>query len=446
MRKTSPFIASSSDFFSDPVSFIAPFLMEDITYDVLISGAGPAGTSCALSLKNSGLQVGLIDKATFPRDKICGDALSPDVINQLRLLSEREEGLTLPFSQATRKTGMHGITFVSPAGHRLEVPVKVPHKAGDVLSAPGYVMARQHFDNFLLRQVKEQTEIEVKEGTEALEAGQTADGFAITTNRGVIHTRFLVLADGAQSRLARSVAGMKVEHDHYCAGIRQYWEGVTFPATRPFIELHFLHDVLPGYFWIFPMPNGRANVGLGMLSAAVRKNKVNLRQLLDHIIKEHPGVAHRFSRARALETPKGWGLPVGSKKRPLSGYRYVVCGDAASLIDPFTGEGIGNAIRSGRVAADTIRQTFDTQQFGAAALKSYDKEIYRRMGKELALSRRMQQMLRFPFLFDLVVKKAARNPALRSLITAMLTDMDIKKELIKPSFYGKLLLGAPFRK
>lgn len=417
-----------------------------MTYDVLISGAGPSGTSCALSLEKTGLRVCLADKAVFPRDKICGDALSPDVINQLRLLSTEKLSLTRAFGQTTKRTGTHGISFVSPGGHRLDVPVSVSHRAADELAAPGYIMARQHFDHFLLKQVESQSNIHIRQGTEIQDVRRTGKGFTLQSGRGELTTRMLVVAEGAQSRLARQLSEVKVEHHHYCAGLRQYWEGVTFPTTRPYIELHFLRDVLPGYFWIFPMPNGRANVGLGMLSSAVRKNKINLRSLIEKIIREHPGVAPRFAKARPLETPKGWGLPIGSKRRELSGDSFMLCGDAASLIDPFTGEGIGNAIRSGRVAADMIQSAFGSGDYSAKNMKSYDKEIYRRMGKELALSRRMQQMLRYPFLFDLVVKKASRNPALKSLITAMLTDLDIKQELIRPSFYAKLFLGASVNK
>ncbi|MGB3180723.1 MAG: geranylgeranyl reductase family protein [Cyclobacteriaceae bacterium] len=418
--------------------------MNRLAYDVIICGAGPAGTACAMGLEDSGLRVALLDKAVFPRDKICGDALSPDVINQLGLLGGQGTDPFLEnFIANSRKTGTYGITFLSPGGHRLDVPVRLKHKASAEVKAPGYIMARQHFDAFLLNRVAEAGKVQVKTGVEVRSASRTEDGgFALETSAGPLTTGMLVIADGAQSRLARQLAGVKVEHDHYCAGLRQYWDGVTFQKTQPFIELHFIKDVLPGYFWVFPMPKGRANVGLGMLSSAVKKDNINLKEKLHSLIHSHPELSERFRHARPVENPKGWGLPIGSKKRSLSGDGYLLCGDAASLIDPFTGEGIGNAIRSGRVAADTVRHSFKKKDAGVAVLKSYDKEIYRRMGKELNLSRKMQQMLRYPFLFDLVVKKASRNPALKSLITAMLTDMDVKKELVKPTFYIRLLLGS----
>jgi flavin-dependent dehydrogenase len=116
-------------------------------------------------------------------------------------------------------------------------------------------------------------------------------------------------------------------------------------------------------------------VGLGMLSSEVSKRKVDLKKALHDIIESKPELQVRFKDATPLEKSQGFGLPIGSKKRALSGDRFLLLGDAASLIDPFTGEGIGNALRSGRIAAGHIVKSFDNLNFSASFHKGYDNTL-----------------------------------------------------------------------
>jgi len=133
---------------------------------------------------------------------------------------------------------------------------------------------------------------------------------------------------------------------------------------------------------------------------------------------------------------------LGSRKVTCSGTRLLLLlGDAASLIDPFSGEGIANAIRSGRIAADHLTRVFQEQRFDADFNKSYHKEIYARMGNEFRVSAAMKKLLRFPFLFNLMINKAAKNKSLQTFLTAMIYDLDLRKELQKPKFYFKLLFN-----
>ena len=176
-----------------------------------------------------------------------------------------------------------------------------------------------------------------------------------------------------------------------------------------YIELHFLKEFLPGYLWIFPLPNGEANVGVGMRSDVISKKKINLKKEMMNIIKPYPALKERFIDAELVDDIKGFGLPLGSKKRKISGDNYILIGDAASLIDPFTGEGIGNAMICGMKAAETIINDSSKNRFSSNALISYDEKVYNRLWKELLLSYRMQQLVRFPWLFNFIVKKANNN-------------------------------------
>ena len=261
----------------------------------------------------------------------------------------------------------------------------------------------------------------------------------IMTSGNTFRAKLALGADGANSIFNRKLTENRLQKNHHCAGLRQYYKNVKGFKADGSIELHFYKEALPGYFWIFPLPNNEANVGLGMLSSEVSKKRVHLKNLLDELIATHPNLKERFKDAEALESIQGFGLPIGSRKKQLSGDRFLLLGDAANLIDPFTGEGIGNAIRSGRIAANHVLNAFEHQEFNSQFNKRYDKEIYRRMWPELRVGRTLQNLLRFPKLFNFVVKKANKNDSLKLLLTSMLDDVNLKKELTRPSFYFRLL-------
>lgn len=208
-----------------------------------------------------------------------------------------------------------------------------------------------------------------------------------------------------------------------------------------FIELHFLKNLLPGYLWIFPLPNGEANVGMDMLSDAVRDRKVNLKTLLTDTLKNDPIFAERFRHAEMTSNLDGYGLPLGSKKRVISGNRYMLIGDAAFLIDPFTGEGIGNAISTGIIAAKQAVACLEAENYSAEIMKAYDERVYRVLGPELNLSYKLQQLVKYPRLFNWLMKMGMRNKQLRDVISSMFYEVDLRKKLTRPSFYFKLLLN-----
>lgn len=383
-------------------------------FDIIIAGAGPGGCAAALTLRDQGLRILILDKATFPRDKICGDALSGKVRSVLRYIAPDLEQSLLDMPA---KLGSWGIRFVAPNGGELDVPFK--HTPDLSQPAPGFISKRLDFDQFLVDQVKNIPGVELKENCSLRSVQQERDHIRVESSQGKFTASLLIAADGAQSVAARQLVNRKVLPKHHSAGVRAYVSQVSGFHTQNFIELHFLPELLPGYFWIFPLPNGQANVGLGMLTADLKQQKLDLKKALRETIFNHPRFKDRFVSSEILGPIQGFGLPLGSQRSPLSGERFMLVGDAGALIDPFSGEGIGNAMLSGKKAAEVAMEALREQDFSATFLERYDQIVYQKIGQELALSYRLQRLVQYPWLFNWVVKKARGNPSFETLFTMM---------------------------
>lgn len=406
------------------------FSEDNNQFDVIIVGAGPAGASCAFMLRQSGLKVAVLDKTSFPRDKTCGDALSLDVVIQLERM---DKTLSEKFEKLAEKAPSFGVSIFSPGGFKVEMPI---YKNGE--KKCGYVCERYVFDNFLFEQLQGHENIHVFTNTTVTDVHLHQEGVTVETDQGTLHAKLLLGADGAHSVINKKTGAIPVDKDHYCAGLRQYYENVEGFNEGNFIELYFFRELLPGYLWVFKLPGGKANVGLGILSSEVTKKKINIKETFRRLMETNPSLKKRFENAKPLESIKGYGLPLGSKKRQLSGNRYLLLGDAASLIDPFSGEGIANAIRSGRVAAEVVEECFNINKFDAAFLKRYDKELYRRIWMELKVSKQLQNLCRYPRLFDFIVRRVEQSDYLKEFMNEALKNVHKKKILTGPLFFYHL--------
>ena len=412
----------------------------DFITDVLIAGAGPAGATASIFLAKEKINHIIIDKASFPRDKVCGDALSGKTVGMLNRITPLWQKHFL--TDASKAIVSSGIQFIAPDTTCLDIPFQVKD---DTQKGPtGFVSKRMDFDNSLFNLIDSSfANIITNTSLESIE--YVPDGLVVTVKQGTaaktIFTKMIVGAEGRGSIVAKKLAMHKVEPHHYSAGIRAYYTNVGNMHSGNFIELHFLKEMQPGYFWIFPLPNGTANVGMGMLSSAVAEKKINLKQLMLDTIEKHPALKERFAHASLQGKIEGWGLPLGSKRRNLSGNRFILAGDAASMIDPFTGEGIGNAMVAGLLVSRQIKKALDANDFSAGFLKDYDKEFYKKLWAELKLSRYLQILAGKPWLFNFVIGKASRSKELRETISCMFENVDIRKRFANPLFYLKILLN-----
>lgn len=406
--------------------------------DVSIVGAGPAGSIAALFLAKEGISCTLIDKAKFPRDKICGDGISGWVLS---VLTKLDKDLLLKLNDQPFLLHSHGIRVVAPNHQHLDLPFLDTNEIGDHVP-PGYIAKRVDFDNFLMDEVKTKSQIQLLENTEVVNQCIDHTGVSLTTKKGeLIKSKLVIFANGANSAFMKQPGGIVKDKKTTMTGLKTYYIGITGFHEKNYVELIFLKNLLPGYFWIFPLPGGLANVGVGLDQHRISKRKINLKKLMLEAIETVPYLQERFKNAEQVSKIQAYGLPLWDKKRTISGERFMLAGDTANLIDPVTGEGIGHAALSGMFAAAQVKRSLDSNNFSTKFMEQYDEDLWAKIGKELSISSKIPRFIKYPWLFNLVVNKASNSKTLQETLTLAMTDLEVRKKLKEPSLYLKILFG-----
>ena len=360
------------------------------SFDIAIIGAGPGGCACALALHRSGLRVVMVEKDIFPRDKICGDAIPGLAFKAMDKINPK---WGRAMKQFVHKEDIRTAKIYAPNNKIITL---------DWVTY-AYNSKRLNFDNFLFQLVKKETGTTVFENKRLQKLVVEKDGVQCQFQDNLLIKAALVIGcDGANSMVMRQLGSFDLQNSPTCAAVRTYYQGVEGLITGV-NEFHFFKNLLPGYFWIFPLENGWANVGFGILTSKIDKNKkkVKLRDTLDMITTTLPSIAPRFKNAQLMDSIKGFALPLGTQKLPISGHRFMLCGDAASLIDPLQGHGIDNAMWCGLFAANQATECFKKDNFEASFITEYDKAVYKKIGSELATNAFIMRLFsRFPFLFN----------------------------------------------
>ncbi len=307
--------------------------------DALVVGAGPAGIAAALTLQRAGRRVVVVDKATFPRDKFCGDGLTTLA---LRLLDDLGLDPDLVDSWAP----VHDVLVTSPNGNRVTFPL--PSGQG----AFGAVAKRIDLDMSLV-DLARTSGVVVHDGHSCTAIETAGDHLEVAVEGlGVLSTRFVVAADGMWSPTRKMLGVATPGYLGEWHAFRQYFTNVG-PAAADNLHVWFEPDLLPGYAWSFPLSGGRANVGFGILrggQVATREMKALWPELLSR-----PHIAAVLGDAAQPESPhRAWPIPARIDKIQLVTGRTLFVGDAAAATDPMTGEGIGQALLTGIRAGEAI--------------------------------------------------------------------------------------------
>lgn len=383
-----------------------------LLYDVAVIGAGPGGSAAAYYLARQGLNVALIDKAHFPRDKTCGDALTPgalDILGDMGLLDT-----LLKIGYCTER-----VHIVSPHGRLLKSPLTGDGQSSNYL----LIVPRLQLDD-LIRQAAVDVGAAFEPSLNVTNIVQEASGVQISGERGgqssALHARFVIVATGANATLLVRMGILK-RAPHMMLAARAYYENIATPEGE--IQMHFDGVPLPGYGWVFPTSAQTANIGVGLCSVGMAAWWVRGKAIpaFRHFVSS-PILHDLLKGAEQVGSLKGYPLRVDFLSAPTYGERALLIGEAAGLANPLTGEGIGYALESGRLAAEHLARMFTAGDFSQGQLATYDSLLRGHFGKLFRFCNWTRDLLVNPLLMESVVRLAERYPALERRLVRILLN------------------------
>lgn len=405
---------------------------ENDNADVIVVGAGPAGSSAAYYLASAGLEVALLEKAHFPRDKVCGDGLTPRAVAELIRM-----GVPTPESEGwIRNRGLR--TY--GGGYVLELPWPTLAELPDY----GLASPRAKFDEILVRHAQRagahlhecvQVTGAIRHERSGRVQGVTArrvdaDGRRVAdAEHFELRAPVVVDAGGVSARLATSIGREKDPRRPMGVAVRTYFRSPRH--DDPMMESHLelwdgppgRSNLQPGYGWIFALGDGTVNVGLGSLSATAKPMKLDYKGLFRTWMENCPP-EWEFTPENQVGELRSAALPMAFNRRPHYAQGLVLVGDAGGMVSPFNGEGIAYALQSGRVLGDVVSQSFARSSAYAheKALRRYPEIMDAELGGYFQLGRVFATLIEHPQIMRACVKHGLPRPVLMRFVMKLLSD------------------------
>lgn len=396
--------------------------MAQVDADVLVVGAGPGGSATAHALAQTGLDVLLLEKTAFPREKVCGDGLTPRAVKTLV-----DMGIDTSANNGfIRNRGLR----IYGGGHRLELPWP------ELASFPdhGLVRPRLDFDELLVRHAQKAgarlQELTTVTGPVLDDSGRVV---GVTARVGPDKTPttyrapLVVAADGVSARLALGMGIEKRDDRPMGVAVRRYF---TSPRTdddmlESWLELRSKDgDLLPGYGWVFGVGDGTSNVGLGILNTTKAWQRTDYKELLASWTGAMPA-EWQFAEQFATGPVRGGALPMGFNRQPHYTRGLLLVGDAGGAVNPFNGEGIAYAMETGRLAAEVAGQALARPDGPARerALQAYPDALKARYGGYYTLGRVFVNLIGNPEIMRLATRYGLPRPLLMKFTLKLLANL-----------------------
>ena len=397
---------------------------------IIIVGAGPAGATAAYFLAHAGVDVLLVDQATFPRDKSCGDSICPGAVAMLAKM-----GL-LPWVQNRGFAQNQGYFLSSPNGTTAHIPFP-----NDLAPYPNYLIPRREFDHALVMQataagarLREGTRITGMERIDAQHVRLTGThaGEEIT-----LDTTLVIAADGSPSSFTRKLGLVPGPADG--VALRCYYEGVGGePGT---FEIHWEKSVLPAYGFIFHQNDGIANVGTGMFTKDMKRLKANLNDRLETFVTQNIHARRVLANAHRISPVVGY--PYRDDAENVTPYadNVLLVGDAAGAGHPMTGEGVGPAMVSAELAARYAIEALERGDLSSSGLAGYGDLFHAEFDGLHRIARLARNALSYPLLVDRTVSRCSHDPFFAKQLAGILAGIVSPRAMLSTGMLVRVALG-----
>ena len=390
--------------------------------DVLVIGAGPAGSAAAYHLARHGVDVTLVDRSSFPREKVCGDGLTPRAVAAMLRMGIDTDA---PGFERVRGLRVH-----SRSG-----TIDLPWPELETWPNYGLVRTRYDFDDLLLQRAQK-AGARLLERTEAVEP-QIEDGWVrgarvrsaedADAAPSAIRARYVLAADGASSRFA-SHAGVRRDPTRPLGiAARRYYRTDYHPGPwfESWLDLWEGNLLLPGYGWLFPVAGGFVNLGAGLLNTFKHFQDVSAQRLFDafsSMLGERYGVSEDTAEGRLLSGP----LPMSFNRTPLAVPGMLVIGDAAGAVNPFNGEGIGYAMETAEIAAELVQEALVNDRPGLTAM--YPGVLRDRYGSYFRIGRGFARLIGRPAIMGQATRLLLPRPTVMAFAMRVMANLSDGKD------------------
>lgn len=395
-------------------------------FKVAIVGGGPAGSAAAYWLAKSNIEVVVLEKKSYPREKTCGDGLTPRAVKQL-------VEMQVPLDKLGHK-------YVGLRAKAFDLTLELPWPKLAGYPEFGYCITRYDLDHLTKTNAESQGAL-FFENTEVLEVQRSlnkANSLLVKEKTSdklkIIEFDYLIIADGSNSRIGRQLGIRRDKSYPLGLAIRSYF--LSERSHDNFIESHLdirdeNGDVMPGYGWVFPLGDGRVNVGAGLLNTSKRWKGVNTNVLFDRFITQ-VGPSWGFTSKDIIKAPLGGKLPMGLSLKPRFGSNWLACGDALGSINPFNGEGISYAYETGRLAAKYITKAIVENirsKDGYFFLSDYNTELLDRYRTYYDVAAKFVDLISNPRLMKIMVRTGMHSQLIMAIVLEIMANLvDQKKQ------------------